>query len=142
MLVGHFPPEGPGAEDNYAIYGNFFYQNRHEALFQGEGNVALYSNVFVNEHGDAIRIQPHNDIPRRIVIAYNTVIAEGTGISVTAEGGRPAIPAARSPRMPYSPRPIAGAMQRETSRRPLSETGAVPPSPICAAWPARSVPAA
>ena len=75
MLVGHFPREGRGAEDNYAVYGNFFYQNRHEALFQGEGNVALYANVFVNEHGDGVRIQPHNDVPRRIVIAFNTVLA-------------------------------------------------------------------
>ncbi len=49
VLVGHFPRTGPGVEDTYAIYGNFFYQNRHEALFQGEGNVALYANVFVNE---------------------------------------------------------------------------------------------
>jgi hypothetical protein len=64
---------GAGSEDDYAVYGNFFYQNRNEALFQGEGNVALYSNLFVNEYGDAIRIQPHNDIQRRIVIAFNTV---------------------------------------------------------------------
>ncbi len=54
VLVGHFPLEGPGVDDDYAIYGNFFYQNRDEALFQGEGNVALYGNLFVNEYGDAI----------------------------------------------------------------------------------------
>src|SRR5215471_5673428 len=77
VLVGHFPLSGPGADDDYAIYGNFFYQNPHEALFQGEGNIALYSNLFYNEYGDAIRIQPHNDVPRRIVVAYNTVIAGG-----------------------------------------------------------------
>src|SRR5262249_5346580 len=39
VLVGHFPREGRGADDHYVIYGNFFYQNRNEALFQGEGNV-------------------------------------------------------------------------------------------------------
>lgn len=82
VLVGHFPPDGPGVEDRYAVYGNFFYRNRYEALFQGEGNVALYSNIFVNPHGDAIRIQPHNDIPKRIDIAFNTVLAEGVGIAV------------------------------------------------------------
>ena len=80
---------GPGVEDTYAIYGNFFYQNRHEALFQGEGNVALYANVFVNEHGDALHIQPHNDVPRRIVIAYNTVLAKDTGIAVVPKEGVP-----------------------------------------------------
>jgi len=89
VLVGHFPREGRGAEDTYAIYGNFFYQNRHEALFQGEGNVALYANVFVNEYGDGVRIQPHNDVPRRIVIAFNTVLARLAGIVVTPKEGVP-----------------------------------------------------
>jgi hypothetical protein len=89
VLVGHFPREGRGGEDNYAVYGNFFYQNRHEALFQGEGNVALYANVFVNEHGDGLRIQPHNDVPRRIVIAFNTVLARDAGIVVTPKEGVP-----------------------------------------------------
>ena len=89
VLVGHFPREGRGAEDIYAIYGNFFYQNRHEALFQGEGNVALYANVFVNDHGDGVRIQPHNDVPRRIVIAFNTVLARHAGIVVTPKEGVP-----------------------------------------------------
>jgi hypothetical protein len=82
VLVGHFPRDGRGADDAYAIYGNFFYQNRNEALFQGEGNVALYANVFVNDFDDGVHIQPHNDIPRRIVIAYNTVLAKGAGIVV------------------------------------------------------------
>jgi len=84
VLVGHFPPEGPGSDDRYVIYGNFFYANRTEALFQGEGNIALYDNLFVNPYGDAIHIQPHNDIPKRIDIAFNTVLAEGVGISVVA----------------------------------------------------------
>jgi hypothetical protein len=89
VLVGHFPREGRGADDDYAVYGNFFYQNRHEALFQGEGNVALYGNVFVNDYGDAVHIQPHNDVPRRIVIAFNTVLAKGAGIVVLPKDGLP-----------------------------------------------------
>ncbi|HVN35379.1 MAG TPA: hypothetical protein VMU96_09000 [Casimicrobiaceae bacterium] len=82
VLVGHFPPFGDGVDDRYAIYGNFFYANRDEALFQGEGNIALYSNLFVNPYGDAIHIQPHNDIPKQVDIAFNTVLAERTGIRV------------------------------------------------------------
>jgi hypothetical protein len=82
VLVGHWPVTGNGSKDSYEIYGNFFYQNPTEALFQGEGNIALYNNLFVNDHGDAIRIQPHNDIPRAIHIFYNTVITTETGISV------------------------------------------------------------
>ena len=32
VLVGHFPLDGAGAEDDYAIYGNFFYHNPREAF--------------------------------------------------------------------------------------------------------------
>ncbi|WP_124945748.1 hypothetical protein [Sulfurirhabdus autotrophica] len=83
VLVGHWPLSGHGTTDRYEIYGNFFYQNPTEALFQGEGNIALYNNLFINDDGNAIRIRPHNDIPRAIAIFYNTVIASGTGISIT-----------------------------------------------------------
>ncbi len=82
VLVGHFPPAGPGVDDRYLIHGNFFYANPSEALFQGEGNIALYSNLFVNPYGDAIHIQPHNDIPKNVAVMFNTVVAERTGISV------------------------------------------------------------
>ena len=83
VLVGHFPLAGTGAQDFYVIYGNLFEDNATEALFQGEGNVALYDNLFVNPHGDAIRIQPHNHLPRSIFIFGNTVLASGVGIAVT-----------------------------------------------------------
>ena len=80
VLVGHFPPEGHGTDDRYVIYGNFFYANATEALFQGEGNVALYANLFLNPLGSAIHIQPHNDKPKNIWIFHNTVVANGNGV--------------------------------------------------------------
>ena len=64
-----------------------FYQNPHESLFQGEGNLALYNNLFVNEYGDAIRIQPHNDIPKNIDIFFNTVLARDKGIVIQTATG-------------------------------------------------------
>ena len=82
LLVGHWPLEGTGKDDRYEIHGNLFYQNPGEALFQGEGNLAFYNNLLVNAFGDAIHIQPHNDIPRKIDIFHNTVIATGAGIAV------------------------------------------------------------
>ncbi len=82
-LVGHFPLRGVGADDRYAIYANFFYENSSsECLFQGEGNLALYSNVFVNRQGDAICIQPHHDVPRAVDVFRNTVLAQGIGVRV------------------------------------------------------------
>ncbi len=85
VLVGHLPLAGPGQEDEYAIYANLFFQNPGEALFQGEGNLALYSNLFFNRHAvevPAIAIQPHNDIPRRARVFVNTVLHPWKGIQV------------------------------------------------------------
>jgi len=88
LLVGHVPLAGPGTNDQYLITGNFFYQNpTGEPLFQGEGNIALHNNVFVNHDGPAVWIQPHNDVPRDVLVFYNTVIATETGIRVI--GGSP-----------------------------------------------------
>ncbi len=80
VLVGHWPLTGPRSNDQYVIYGNLFYQNPNESLFQGEGNIALYNNIFVNNFGDAVRIQPHNHMPRSIHIFHNTILAANTGI--------------------------------------------------------------
>ncbi len=68
----------------YQIYGNFFYQNpTGEPLFQGEGNIALYDNLFVNNNGDAVWIQPQNDVPKLIRVFNNTVVASSLGIRVS-----------------------------------------------------------
>lgn len=82
LLVGHWPLQGSGQDDLYEIYGNFFYQNPGEALFQGEGNLAFYNNLLVNDFGDALHIQPHNDVPRRIHLFHNTLLARESGIRV------------------------------------------------------------
>ncbi|HHJ80368.1 MAG TPA: hypothetical protein ENJ65_01910 [Candidatus Tenderia electrophaga] len=82
VLVGHWPLSGAGQDDLYQVYGNLFYQNPHEALFQGEGNIALYNNLLVNTVGDAVHIQPHNDVPRAIEVFNNTVVAAGNGIII------------------------------------------------------------
>jgi hypothetical protein len=109
VLVGHFPREGRGAEDDYAIHSNFFYQNRNEALFQGEGNVALYGNLFVNAYGDAVRIQPHNDIPRRLTVAFNTVLARGAGIALAQKPDAPRFPQDVFANAVFAGIPLAGA---------------------------------
>jgi hypothetical protein len=87
VLLGHVPLTGAGSEDRYLVYGNLFLHNPSEALLQAEGRVAVYDNVFINGGGDAIRIQPHNDVPRDMDIFSNTVLASGTGIQIRqAEG--------------------------------------------------------
>jgi hypothetical protein len=78
LLVGNFPASGDGANDYYEIYGNFFWQNPNEALFQGTGNIALYSNIFINKSNpDGIRAvyiaQQNNFKPRTVDVFHNTV---------------------------------------------------------------------
>lgn len=119
LLVGHWPPSGPGAEDTYVIYGNVFYQNPSEALFQGEGNIAFYSNVLVNTFGDAINIRPHNDVPRRIEVFRNTVLAANTGISVS--GADPAYTQRVAANAVFASVPITGGEQHANKTGPLAE---------------------
>jgi len=83
LLVGHMPPSGPGQNDRYEIYGNFFFQNATEVLFQGTGNIYFYDNVMFNSQGTAMRIMPHEGgAPQDVRIFNNTVVASETGISI------------------------------------------------------------
>jgi hypothetical protein len=85
VLVGHWPLSGPGSTDHYLIYGNFFFQNpTGQGLLQGEGNIALYNNLFFNSAsiGNGVMIQPQNDLPRDILVFANTVVVMRTGIQV------------------------------------------------------------
>jgi hypothetical protein len=81
LLVGHWPLSGPGMDDVYEIYGNFFYKNPSEALFQGEGNIAFHDNLLITDD-DAINIIPHNDVPRNVRIFNNTIVAGNRGINI------------------------------------------------------------
>jgi hypothetical protein len=83
------PLSGPGQDNYYEVYGNFFYQNpTGEPLFQGEGNVALYDNLFFNSMdpsgaSPAVLIGPHNDKPRNVRVFNNTIVSKTRGISVS-----------------------------------------------------------
>jgi len=112
VLVGHWPSAGPGSNDRYLIYGNLFYGNPNEALFQGEGNIALYQNLFVNPHGDAIHVQPHNDVPKRIDIFNNTIVAMGEGITVRRREGDHRFSQQVVANAVFGARPLTGGIQR------------------------------
>jgi hypothetical protein len=108
VLVGHWPLAGPGSNDRYLVYGNFFYQNQHESLFQGEGNIALYNNLFVNHFHDAVRIRPHNDTVRTISVFYNTVVAAGAGIVLVRKADDPPYQQWIETNVVFARTPIAG----------------------------------
>ena len=108
VLVGHWPLAGNGVNDRYLIYANFFYNNPTEALFQGEGNIALYNNIFVNPAGDAVHIQPHHDMPKTIVIAYNTIVASGDGVRLLRRPDTPSADMTVTNNLIFAGRPVAG----------------------------------
>jgi hypothetical protein len=110
VLVGHWPLSGAGSTDTYQVYGNLFYQNPTESLFQGEGNIALHDNLFVNRvFSRAIRIQKHNNLPRRIDIFNNTVVASGEGIVIY--NGDPAYSQRVRNNVVFAATPLVGGQQ-------------------------------
>jgi hypothetical protein len=114
VLVGHWPKSGDGMHDRYLIYANRFWQNPGESLFQGEGNLALYNNLFVTDGPDAIRIQPHNDVPREVRVLFNTVVASGNGISVLEPEHNPYTQLVAG-NIVFAARPLQGGTQRQNS---------------------------
>jgi hypothetical protein len=106
LLVGGFPNTGPGSNDLYEIYGNFFYHNPRESLFQGSGRVSVHDNVFVDVAGTAILLSNH-DLPlKRAHVYNNTIYAAGEGIyfgSLASQG------AAVVGNVVFSPLPIGGS---------------------------------
>lgn len=111
LLVGHFPTSGPGSGDLYEIYGNFFHDNPTEALFQGEGNIAFYSNILVNDAGAAVNIQPHYDVPRSILVFGNTILSSGSGIRIS--GGASGYPQLVFGNAVFAATPLSGGEQRD-----------------------------
>jgi hypothetical protein len=130
VLVGHWPVNGPGVDDRYVVYGNFFYENPNESLFQGEGNIALYNNLFVNHFGDALRIQPHNDIPRSVSVFCNTIIARNAGIVLARSLGSLAYSQSVIMNIVFARSPIRGVPEEKNLTGIPDEAGSYLVSPF------------
>jgi hypothetical protein len=109
LLVGHWPLSGAGSSDHYQIYGNLLYQNPYEALFQGEGNLAFHDNLLVNRMNAGVHIQAHYDVPKRIDVFNNTVVATGNGIRIS--GADPAYPQRVTGNAVFAGTPLTGGQQ-------------------------------
>ena len=82
LLVGGFPDSGAGSMDMYEIYGNFFYHNPREALFQGSGRISFHDNVLVDGQYTAAIFRDH-DLPLKLAYVYNnTVYSTQAGITI------------------------------------------------------------
>lgn len=73
VLVGGFPDSGVGADDLYEVYGNFFYHNPREALFQGSGRITFHDNIMVDGQYAAAVFQ-NQDLPLKLAYVYNNTI--------------------------------------------------------------------
>jgi hypothetical protein len=83
VLVGGFPDRGPGAEDTYEIYGNYFHQNPRESLLQASGRVTIHDNVFTAGH-TAISLRDH-DLPlKQAHVYHNTIVSAARGIRIAS----------------------------------------------------------
>ncbi len=111
VLVGGFPDTGAGSDDLYEIYGNFFFHNPRESLFQGSGRVSLHDNVFVDSAFSAIRLQNH-DLPLKLAHVYNNTIYDtivGIGFSNSAPDGDFVVG-----NLVFSDSPITGSIQNQS----------------------------
>ena len=113
VLVGAFPSSGTGSHNLYEIYGNFFFHNHREALFQGSGRVSLHDNIFVDGPPDyaAVVLRRHN-FPLRVAYVYNnTVYTNAQGIHF----GTPALEAdAVVGNLVFGSDPISGSILRSS----------------------------
>ncbi len=73
-------------------------------LMQAEGNLAIYSNVFVNPNGGALTVRPHNAVPREVDVFFNTIVAQGRGLNIS--GGDPGFTQRARYNAIYGPRPL------------------------------------
>lgn len=73
LVVGGFPSSGPGSMDMYEIYGNFFYHNPRETLFQGSGRIVFHDNILVDGQYAAAVFQDHV-LPLQVAYVFNNTV--------------------------------------------------------------------
>jgi hypothetical protein len=73
VLVGAFPDSGPGSNDLYQFYGNFFDHNPREALLQASGRVVIHDNIFVDGQYAAVVVRDQ-DLPLKLAYLYNNTV--------------------------------------------------------------------
>lgn len=121
VLLGHFPRQGPGADDAHEVANNLFYCNPVEALLQAEGNLAITGNVLINPAGDAVSLFAHHDVPKAVKVDLNFIAAAGRGVTIVKAS--PSHAQTVSDNWLFSPAPLSGgnARNNQTAPYPASE---------------------
>ncbi len=111
LLVGGFPASGPGSNNLYEIYGNFFYHNPREALFQGSGRISFHDNILVDGQY-AAAVFRSQDLPLKLAYVYNnTVYTTQSGIyfGTLATTGDAVVG-----NLVFAPTPISGSIAHQS----------------------------
>ncbi len=119
LLLGHQPTSGTGYTDRFIVYSNFFYDNPTEMLFQAEGNLVVFDNLFVNPSGGGVTIQPHNATPRQVDVFFNTFVTNGVGLRIT--GGDSAFTQTAIGNASFGPQPYSVGAAQDNVEGSLSE---------------------
>lgn len=113
VLVGSFPVMGHGSLNLYEIYGNVFFHNHREALFQASGRVSVHDNIFVDGpyNYPAVLFRQQNQLPVQVAYFYNNTVY------TTDEGLRFGSRATRSDavvgNLVFGSKPIVGPIMRQ-----------------------------
>ncbi len=113
VLVGSFPATGHGSLNMYEIYGNLFFHNHREALFQASGRVTVHDNLFVDGPYDypAVLFRHHDGNPVQVAYFYNnTVYTTDGGVHF---GSRAARDDAVVGNLVFGSKPISGEIMRQ-----------------------------
>jgi hypothetical protein len=112
LLVGGFPDSGPGSTDLYEIYGNFFYHNPREALFQGSGRISFHDNILVDGQYAAAVFRSH-DLALKLAFVYNnTIYTTQSGIEF---GSLASTDDAVVGNLVFAAAPISGSIANQTA---------------------------
>jgi hypothetical protein len=86
LLVGGWPDTGAGSDNHYEVYGNLFFENPREALFQATGNVSVHDNLFVKASGPAALVLTNHSgkTMKRSYVYNNTFLTPGTAVSFSS----------------------------------------------------------
>ena len=106
LLADGFPDSGPGSSDRYEIYGNFFFHNDGDALFQGSGRIHFHDNLLVDSKHPAVRLTAHQG--KTVIDAFvydNTIYDTASGISF---GAAPSGQKLVTGNAIFSPAPLSG----------------------------------
>jgi hypothetical protein len=114
LIVGAFPVTGPGFLNMYQIYGNLFYHNHREALFQGSGRFSLHDNIFVDGPYTYPAVVARNqNFPLKVAEIYNnTVYTFGKGIYF---GSRALVDGSVVGNLVFALIPISGMVTNESA---------------------------